>query len=285
MRKRVPVADVTLASEGEVSDRPRWATLSANPRDRVIFLVHGYNTKEAVAAQDFASFKRRLTRLFPPLAESIVTSAWAGRRRIGALGYMTTIPYAVATSETLLQAIDQWYEKHDTPEFVLVGHSLGCRVVMEALAAMATRPGGQPQKLKRLIVILMAAAVPVFMLEQGGRLNAALEMADAVYYLHSQFDFVLSDLFPVGQTFAGEGWFPKAVGLYGEPAHLRCAPRDMQPLNHSDYWDSESVARQLCTLLNVPVLGSARRLPAAMKPPLSKNPVRMTPRLGQIDGS
>jgi pimeloyl-ACP methyl ester carboxylesterase len=116
-----------------------------------------------------------------------------------------------------------------------VGHSLGCRVVLECLRHL-NRKGGR--------VVLMAAAVPAYMVAQDGALAGALEAADSVLVLYSMSDDVLHYAFPPGQTIAGkgEGFLPTALGRYGPPArmagHFQGHP--IPDADHGDYWGTKT---------------------------------------------
>lgn len=90
----------------------------------------------------------------------------------------------------------------------------------------------------------MAAAVPVFKVQPGGRLAQAMEHAGTVRILYSGDDAVLRYAFPPGQTLAGndEGVFPAALGLHRPPPGVagRIDPVVVNGASHSDYWgDSE----------------------------------------------
>ena len=70
------------------------------------------------------------------------------------------------SATTLLEDIQERYPDPSAPEeLVIVAHSLGCRLVLDMLTAMGQR--GRPIGLKRFVVILMAAAVPISTLGVG----------------------------------------------------------------------------------------------------------------------
>jgi pimeloyl-ACP methyl ester carboxylesterase len=114
-----------------------------------------------------------------------------------------------------------------------VGHSLGCRVVLECIRHLKRGPQvGQ--------VILMAAAVPTFMVAEGRNLASAMKKAGSVLVLYSRADEVLHYSFPPGQTLAGkgEGILPVALGRDGPPAGTsgRIESHLVANAGHGDYW-------------------------------------------------
>jgi hypothetical protein len=122
-----------------------------------------------------------------------------------------------------------------------IGHSLGCRVVLETLLAL--RPHAVPIVRR---VALMAAAVPSEMLEPGGRFFPLLTLMAAegtrIDVLHSMQDTVLHYAFPPGQSLAGGGeGSARALGRYG-PSPLMpgfrgtITEREITGAAHGDYW-------------------------------------------------
>jgi hypothetical protein len=108
----------------------------------------------------------------------------------------------------------------------------------------------------------MAAAVPTQLLDVGGKLDKSTLAADEVYILHSEKDQVLSVLiFGVGETLAGEGLFPQAMGRRGEPKSVIGIRKDMAPFGHNDYWKSRATAELICSLLDIPISALARQKP------------------------
>src|SRR6202011_1769264 len=100
-----------------------------------------------------------------------------------------------------------------------VGHSLGCRVVLETMQRLANT------NVPILGFVLMAGAVPVHLLNEGKNLYPG--KGKHQYCLFSAEDFVLKACFPPGQIFAGEapeeGGLPVATGRVGQPRGMYAA--------------------------------------------------------------
>jgi pimeloyl-ACP methyl ester carboxylesterase len=259
-------ADLTLSVEGGLVAREVRAILAySQPRRRHIILIHGYNVAERAGIRSMGRFRDLLKAAYPPLAPEIFTASWPGRQILREAHYPWTIKRARAAALPLLREIRRKFAAPGAGELVLVAHSLGCRLVLELLARLAHFP--RPQGLERLSVILMAPAVPVPMADAGGALHAAQSVADELVVLHSSSDLVLSLLFGLGETLAGEGIFPEAVGLQGKPFPVS-ARRNMRPAGHDNYWSNAAAAEAVCQVLRVPMVAAALERPAALAPEL-----------------
>src|SRR6185369_5317013 len=84
-------------------------------------------------------------------------------------------------------------------EIIFVAHSLGCRVVLEALRELLDGRAPDAESHRVPGVCLMAAAVPTFMVDGNARLAGAAMVPRASYVLHSRADMVLRFTFPSGQ--------------------------------------------------------------------------------------
>lgn len=140
----------------------------------------------------------------------------------------------------------------------LIGHSLGCRVVLEILRAMSGTP--------RYGVFvagcsLMAAAVPEEVARTAWPLLQGIGQPRRACVLFSTHDLVLHYAFPVGETAAGEDVLPTAVGRYGEPHDLWDWRRDCAPDGHGAYWADGRAATEAVRLVNgaVPAGAEARQ--------------------------
>lgn len=270
-------ADVTLSVAGRVvARRIRAIEEYYRTLPRRILLIHGYNSSETQSGQAMRGFRASLAECFGPLLDETFTATWPGKGPTSALEYPWTIKYARAAGRTLFREIRTRYGAAGPGELVLVAHSLGCRVVLEALRRVART--GRPPGLQRLTVVLMAPAVPVEMVQATGTLAAALSVADDMKILHSRADLALSMPFRLGQTLAREGWFPEAVGLHGSP--LESAKRqDLYPARHNHYWRSREAAVAVCRTMGVPVTAAALAGSLAIAPELPLAPAAISPEL------
>ena len=244
-------------------------------RRHVVLLVHGYNADTDDARRSFDAFLRMLPARFPPAGRVY----WPGDADWGifsAASYPWKIPVARDAAGHLAGFVSKLRGPGGGPiELTLVGHSLGCRVILELLEDLswlkATRAVVR-------VVVLMAAAVPHDLLEVGGllRRSALGPLHRHVYF--SDDDRILRFAFPVGQAAAQllgmePGDSLEAVGLHGHPVSYPSRSRDLSGNRHSDYWKDRRAVRQVATLL-----GSA--IPRALEPrtlPVSEPPTRTPP--------
>lgn len=261
---------LTLRSNAAGGDPLQHALLS--PRvyrpnlERIILLVHGYNVTTRAADAAYASFQRMLAVVAPSLVDDCVRTFWPGDWKHPVIKILAFTPRMLQT-KTLgpllgeglseFQAALARFHQPKVP-IVFVAHSLGCRLVLEALKWLDESSRAEPMPVN--LIMLMAAAVPVAHLEDGGRLRAALtRRCDRAVVLHSTSDIVLRGAFPPGQL-AGEtgaGLWPEAVGKAGNPTGLRASgglwdhSEAMRGSGHGDYWTSWGVAKRLARELGV----------------------------------
>lgn len=268
-------ADVTLSTQaGKVSGVIPTTEAYRAARGRKIILIHGYNTSEEEGLEVMEPFRDLLRKTFGAGAPPVFTSTWAGKSPVRFIGYPFRIRYACASAKALLQEICRRYASGRPRDLVLVAHSLGCRLVLEFLTLLAGLP--RLAGLRNLTVVLMAPAVPISMLEASGKLNPGLNAANRLRILHSHFDEALGWVFRAGQTAAGEGWFPRAVGLTGDPfsADMR---DDLSPLGHNGYWTSQDAAVAVSRAIGVQVAAHALVKPTKTTPPLRFGPSGTAP--------
>jgi len=273
---------------------------SPHGQPRIVLLIHGYNNDKADAdggyesmlkhvAADHGAQTENIWRFYwPGYVERLTgtladepTSVSSGRSRQGtessALLSAPTYALQVVKARDVGAALGRYLrDVHHSAavptEIVFVAHSLGCRVVLEAIRELLN--GRDPDSERHRIpgVCLMAAAVPTFMVERDSRLGPAARVPRTSYVLHSRADLVLRFAFPPGQGAASgilklapgkatesEGWFPEAVGRYGNPtaAWLR---RGDTGLGHSGYWSHPSGAPMVLRALRGGVAQEVRSL-------------------------
>ena len=232
-------------------------------RGRMIVLVHGYNNNKAQAEASYNA----VTHMLPDAdREAVWEFFWPGfiERLTGAL---TDTPLSLAVhrderetessylisalsyhrqvdkSKEVGLALGQFLDSLRPAAIVFVAHSLGCRVTLEAIRFLVS--SGATKRLALPGACLMAAAVPTYLVEapsetEGGLRKAATAITRS-FVLHSTNDRVLGFAFPLGQTRAGEGFLPEAVGFHGGPDTPWSARGDTG-LGHSGYWTHPSTA-------------------------------------------
>jgi hypothetical protein len=213
-------------------------------REDVCLFVHGYNAdRESAVGQRsrLLATASRVGRVPSLLHDRLWTVMWPGFAEIGfrtAAWSFFTYPRHIETAQTAGRILADYLTdlvQDRPPRITFLGHSLGCRLVLETMSHLAKR--WPPECLP--LVILMAAAVPLDLLFAGLPLRIAAEGAGATLVLYSSRDKVLQTAFRLGQTAAWDGGFlPKAVGATGAPRILWS--ESLETANsHSSYFDDE----------------------------------------------
>ncbi len=291
---------------GDISS-PRVCPPNAlTTRSHVVLLIHGFNVNEENGRRSYERFvygledQLAIPRDTPIADDRLIAVYWPGDADwsfASPLAYMRSIPRAKQIGSTLAQLL---HDSAPTESITvdIVAHSLGCRLALEALLAASLMSDSRVH-IDR--IQLMAAAVPVFMLDDGNapRLRAAFEKAlgTAALSLWSGDDIVLSGAFPPGQTLAGsgEGFFPTALGHAAWPSGnelARLAPTSTPPkTGHGSYWggDSPDISKFVATTahdflgLSDAIIAAPperdigeRYLPVASSPPTRETPARET---------
>jgi predicted alpha/beta hydrolase family esterase len=244
---------------GEVSATVK---LSSAPfpqgRRRVVLLVHGFNNTESAARASYDRFTDDLDALgagAAPVLADLGKVYWPGDKDLGPASFlsypaeMTPAQDSAALLAAYLAALVG--PGGSTTEIYLVGHSLGNRVILEMLTRFAAMP--LPVTVQVAGGCLMAAAVQVDMVEAGGALRPGATLWTKTLTLYSRDDRVLHWAFPIGQTAALEGFFPTAVGRFGQPGDLWATRQELVGDDHSDYWGDPRSAALVARLLGVAV--------------------------------
>src|SRR3954463_6524627 len=189
------------------------ASLDARTRKDCLVLVHGFNNtdseaavaylgfrtrqKEIFGAPDFSAFEKRFGDTFWPGD----ADWWSFFDKADFLIYPKSVHTAIEAARDLADLI---WEMPNLERIDFIGHSLGCRVVLETLLLLRERTLPLVGR-----IVLMAAAVPSEMLERGGKffdlLNELVSEGSRIDVLHSWQDTVLHYAFPPGQKLAGRG--------------------------------------------------------------------------------
>jgi pimeloyl-ACP methyl ester carboxylesterase len=211
-------------------------------RGDLLILIHGYNNSRAEALASYGQFLDNLKKKFPTQTGQTAEFHWPGdepNKIISTLSYPNQIKPAIDSARELA-AFLAGLQRGGPIMINLVGHSLGCRVIMELLAHWT---GGLPPGIFIGAVILMAAAVKVKAVDDGGASRAAAMLTLKNPVLYSKGDPVLQWAFPIGETAAGEGFFPTAVGRTGGPPNTWHVSTPMshngQAYVHGSYWPGD----------------------------------------------
>jgi hypothetical protein len=244
----------TLRIEAGAILPPANAHRSPRGYRRIYLLVHGFNNTPDEANEGYGALRQRLEKhVGSNLAKKIWEFYWpgyeegyssimtlrTGRRPanslVTAFHYSRQVPKAINFGKLLGEYIlDLRAETQDT-EVIFIGHSLGCRLILEALSQIV----GLVPNSKVPAILLMAAAVPVSAVVSGGSLRPAVDFCPRKFALFSHRDWVLSLCFPPGQLRAHDGGaVPVAVGWHGAPDGCWTGRQRMR-LFHGEYWDHD----------------------------------------------
>ncbi|WP_124706414.1 alpha/beta hydrolase [Sulfuriferula multivorans] len=225
---------------------------------RLIVLIHGYNNTQEGALASYGKFLENSGLDKASSTGQPCGFLWPGDKDWGLLSAFS-YPFELEPAKQSAALLHTFLLKQTVPgnwplEVTLVCHSLGNRLGLELVDQYLK--AGSPSKLNYSAGCFMAAAVPVFMVDDGGALNPAARAVHRSAVLHSEDDIVLHYAFPLGQTVAGEGMLPRAIGRYGQPsAGLWSQRTDMgiYGYNHGYYWDHPESANAVRKFLGLTV--------------------------------
>ena len=226
------------------------ASADEKMRRECLVLVHGFNNTDSEASEAYHGFRARQQEIFSTADSSVFDRRfgdaywpgdadwWSFFDKVDFLVYPSAVHTAVHSAAELANAL---WRMPNLEQVDFIGHSLGCRVVLETLLILRRRALPTVRRVE-----LMAAAVPSEMLEPGGRFYDLLTQLAAegtvIGVLHSRQDTVLHYAFPHGQSLAGGGeGSARAVGRFG-PSPLMpgyratLSEREIAGAAHGDYW-------------------------------------------------
>ncbi len=235
---------------GEVKpepSEPEYRQLTG--RRHLLLLIHGYNNNLKVgeeAYRGFEALQRELANLdddTPVAGGRLIQVYWPGDADWGIVSplfYPWSIERARRTAAALANTLARAARESGHKQVDIVAHSMGCRLTLELLKALRSKSDITVGR-----VVLMAGAVPTFMLEprpDRHELRDAFDkvLSDAGLSLYSSSDLVLSVAFRLGQSAAtGEGFFPTALGheFWADAvAPVNLTQQENPNAGHSDYW-------------------------------------------------
>lgn len=228
---------------------------------RIVILVHGFNVDSKSARQTYRQFLNRLeTEVWPtPLAKfgAFWGFHWPGDHQSQVMS-VATFSVRIATAKDAGEQLARLIVEYLRPdqEVFFVAHSLGCRVVLEALYAITVREHQQGKPLGAPVrgVFLMAAAVPHQLCEDGRKFRRRDPERPHDWVVHSENDRILQLLFTRGEWANGENG-GEAVGRYGRPGAPERWYRTVRTkLGHGDYWSEwPLVIENIPDMLGAPV--------------------------------
>lgn len=234
-------------------------------RRRIILLLHGYNVSCKAGHKTLKRFENQLRKYSATLANDIAWLMWPGDWRIPLVSG-ASYPFKVLKTPRLGEKIARFLHSlgdpnTHRPEIIIVAHSLGCRVTLEALRELDLLEElaslNMPRKPEvqiyhpNISILLMAAAVPVNDLKPGAYLHDAALRATRRAVLYSNWDIVLQLAFRLGQGITpGESGMSEAVGTAGRPTEIWTDGDRMAGYGHGSYWKKSETAAWLVRWLN-----------------------------------
>lgn len=238
---------------------------------QIVLLFHGYNDSFAVAGQSYASFLQNFPAAGNPLRDkwqpAIHPCYWPGDKAWGFLS-PAGFPLEMAPARQSAAIFANFLSTLHAPaggtlDLYFIAHSLGNRVVLELISALESmKAAGQlSSQIQFKGFCMMAAAVPVPMVEPSGHLFRAAIASATRRTLYSRADTVLHFAFPVGETAALEGFFPTAIGRFGQPPSDWTAEAEMfispsRGYNHGDYWSQPNTIPQISAFFGIPAVAA-----------------------------
>jgi pimeloyl-ACP methyl ester carboxylesterase len=212
----------------------------------LVLLVHGYNNTEEDAENSYQTFIDHLMSSFDeqhPGPDSIAKFHWPGN--VSTLfGSTVGYPFDINNARGAANLIAAYLIGIPVPTLrvTLVGHSMGCRLILEALNNVRSATPNIS------IVGLMAAASPVDLVRPGARLFWTGNPPRRMLKYFSEQDAVLLAAFPLGQWAAYQlqiesDNYSEAIGRHGNPDEF--GSRLKTNNRHGQYWPDKMIAAGL----------------------------------------
>jgi hypothetical protein len=219
----------------------------------VVFMMHGFNVDRAHGMAELGAFGRQLTALRDGAAVAVL---WPGDSSIGPLSYPFETNKADDSAVELATFIGDQLPR--PPRISFIGHSLGCRVVMETVRQLWIKGIPVAQ------VLLMAAAIDNDSLGVSTAYQRAAQFTGRTGVLYSPSDSVLRNAYPIGNLVSAllhtasttdaalgfTGPFSSASPPIATPSQVQAVGIPANAgVNHGDYLPDSSGqfnARQAC---------------------------------------
>ena len=226
--------------------------------DLLVFIVHGFNNSFGRAQQRWDSdvFPKiqslvRIRRKRVAVALFFWPGDSHGPKAMSASSYPFRIQSAIDAGVLLGEYIVRIAENSPAMNVSLVGHSLGCRVVLSAAKSLCSM--SFEARLEQ--VILLGAAVPVGDCQPPGPWQIdRLPGRQSVYY--SSEDTILRRYFPIGETIARRSGVISnppfdAVGLGGLPLDRWSHCVEVSGIDHDQYLVKSTTLRPIAEMFGL----------------------------------
>jgi pimeloyl-ACP methyl ester carboxylesterase len=222
---------------GDFQNPPPDALKTLASATSAVLLVHGYNNDQQDASDSYSGWVQRQSEL-GGMNEHLVAIYWPGDNWESGAFYMQAIPRALKTGAALAALLQAAANVLGTMRVRIIAHSLGARVTMELIDHLTA---------KNIVIdgiAVMAAAVATARLAPGTAhpFRVALDgLPGTLLSLFSPDDNVLAFAFPLGESLAGGGFLPTALGHVqwtgsGAIQPPRLVQMRVSNAGHGDYW-------------------------------------------------
>jgi pimeloyl-ACP methyl ester carboxylesterase len=270
--------------------------LALSRSHHLLIFIHGFNNSEEKASHSYRAFFRLLKKVFRETRNSpdaLVHFHWPSdcplEKVSDPVGYSIALGRARDAAKDLATFLSALPSPGPSPASVrvsLIGHSMGCRVILETLILL----GDEAPDVD--VVFLMAAAVPIEFATTAGRLNcqAWKRQANQLVKIHSENDGILRWLFPIGQLGSRirgkeekeRSFLPEAIGLHGNPGEF--GERFETNNGHSDYWTDLASAHCFLGKVDAVLYEALSRRDQIFRPPLQSHKLPMHSRFTHWSG-
>lgn len=230
---------------------------------RLVAFVHGYSDSYSGGTRNYEAFLKLLDAEWGPPPGRLVPDLgrlfWPGDKDWGMLS-LISFPLELEPADesaSRLAAFIETVGKRERPvRLDIIAHSLGCRVVLNALTILAkSHAGSQGTHMVGSVevhtVCLMAGAVPVEYVGPGEKYWDGVSLPRRMSCLYSHADPVIGLAAPLGYTAAGERFFPPCIGYAGPPAGFPGSGEEIYGAGHGDYWAGEIAANRVAGMLDL----------------------------------
>jgi hypothetical protein len=245
---------ITLkSSEGAVYTVPLCSPSFGAEKQCRIILIHGYNNSESQALESYERFHSFFSEHSVYHADRMFYLIWTGDYFENLMQWFDhNTKNAMECGQNLAAFLDRLISSYHEQgcQFVIIAHSLGCRLTAEMISGLHKINQGLCGQFK---LFLMAGAVRSDDIVDGSKFGEAFAATDCTVNLYSPDDHVLRRYFPLGEWGGGRPG-AEAIGLNGEPRDFKSwQQHPMSNFDHGDYWKEKSVVELVLRDLGIPV--------------------------------
>lgn len=237
-----PATDFTVSSATSLrkSDLPKWFSAARGRKRRAFIFVHGFNTPFDRAVFRFAQLAHDSDANAAPILFS-----WPSRGRL--LDYRLDLDNASYSRSDLAEVLLMAANSPAVDEVVVLAHSMGGWLAVEALKQVALKKGGIPPKINNLILASPDLDVGVFrrQIEDMGPRRPQI----TIFASQNDRALQLSQFLARGATRLGaidlsrEAYQEQLAGLKGITVIDISAVRAGDRVNHDTYASSPDIVR------------------------------------------